>query len=111
MAQLIPVTSAPNQTLRCDLSVDGSTLTLTLQISYNDLAGYWVMGILDANGNMLVDSLPLITGVWPGANILSQFGYLKIGSCFLINTGNPLQDNPGPNDLGKSYQLLWDNTA
>ena len=108
--QIVPLTSAPNQSVRVDLSVDGSTLTLNLKVRYNDVAGYWVMTILDANGNLLLDSLPMLTGIWPAANILSQFVYLKIGSCYLINVSGVAQDNSGPQDLGGPFQLLWSDT-
>lgn len=109
--QIIPLTSSPNQTVRVDLSVDGSTLTLTLKIFYNEISSYWCMSILDTNGNLLLDSVPMLSGVWPASNILGQYGYLQIGSAYLINVSGVSEDNPTASNLGSDWQLLWSDTA
>ena len=111
MSQIIPVTSSPQQTFSTTLQVDGAALTLNLSIRWNAMAGYWVMSISDANDNLLLDSIPLITGWYPGGNILAQYNYLKIGSAFIINNGTSASDYPGQSDLGTNFSLLWDNTA
>ena len=109
--QIIPLTSSPNQRFTVNLQVDGSALTLQLAISWSEMAGYWVMSIFDASGNLQVDSLPLVTGWYPAANLLAQFGYLKIGSAYILNEGSSIADYPTRNDLGSSWVLLWGNTA
>lgn len=109
-AQTIPLTSSPNQAFAVQLQVDGAPLTLNLGIRYSQMAGYWVMTISDASGNLLLDSMPMITGWFPAANILAQYGYLGIGSAFLLNTGNSQSDYPGPTDL-ENWTLIWDDTA
>jgi len=110
-AQIIPLTASPDQTFAVTLQVDGAPLTLNLEIKWSEMAGYWVMTISDVNDNLLLDSLPLITGWYPAANILAQFNYLAIGSCYILNLGNSTADYPGRNDLGTAWALLWDDTA
>lgn len=110
-AQIVPLTASPNQQFNVNLQVDGAPLTLELNLSWNEMAGYWVMSIADSKGNLLVDSLPLITGWYPAANLLAQFGYLKIGSAFILNQGNTFSDYPTRNDLGSGFVLLWGDTA
>jgi hypothetical protein len=109
--QIIPLTVSPNQTFNVNLSVDGNALTLGMGLRFNTMAGYWVLSIYDQDGNIILDSLPMITGWYPAANILAQYGYLKIGSAFLLNAGTSASDYPGTSDLGTGFQLLWGDTA
>ena len=111
IGQIIPLTSSPNQSFSSSLLVDGAALTLQVAISWSELAGYWVMTILDVAGNLLLDSIPLITGWYPAANLLAQYGYLQIGSAFILNEGSSIADYPTRNDLGQSFILLWGDTA
>ncbi len=110
MAQIVPLTQAPNQTFAVQLTVDGNPLTLNLQLSYTAMAGYWQLSIADVRGNVLVGSVPLITGYYPAANILAQYGYLQIGSAYVLNTGNATVDYPTEDSLTK-FSLLWGDTA
>ena len=111
MSQIIPLTNAPDQTLSVILKVDGKVLRLGLNIYFSEMAQYWVMDISDVSGNLLLSSLPMITGDWPAANILAQYGYLLIGSAFLINVGQVSDDYPNSTELGNSFSLLWDDTV
>jgi hypothetical protein len=111
MAQIVPLTNAPIQSLTVTLSVDGAYLTLQFTVGFNEIAQYWVLMIDDQNGNPLVDSIPLITGVWPAANLLAQFAYLAIGSAYIINASGVAQDYPDSTNLGSDFLLLWDSTA
>jgi hypothetical protein len=108
--QLIPLDNSPNQTFTISLSVDGSTLTLKLGINFSSMAGYWLMTVWDASGKCLLSSVPLLTGVWPASNILAQFGYLRIGSAYLISNGS-LADYPDSTNLGSEFELWWGDTA
>lgn len=111
MSQIVPLSSAPVQTFTCQLQVNGQPLTLQYRVAWSSMAGYWVMTVFDVNGNILVDSVPLITGWWPAANLLAQQGYLQIGEAFILNNGNSEADYPLVNDLGVSWSLLWDDNA
>lgn len=108
--QIVPLVQSPNQAFLVQLTVDGKPLTLGLQLNYSIMAGYWQMAISDVNGNLLIASVPLITGWYPASNMLGQYGYLHIGSAYLLNTGDSASDYPGSNDLS-SFALLWSDTA
>jgi hypothetical protein len=110
-AQIIPLTASPNQSFTVQLTVDGNPLTLNLSISWSSMAGYWVMTVYDAARNLLVDSIPMVTGWYPAANLLAQQGYLQIGSAYIINNGAAGIDYPLMNDLGNDFALLWSDTA
>jgi hypothetical protein len=109
-AQIIPLTQAPNQTFSVQLTVDGSPLTLNFVLSYSAMSGWWQLQVANAQNTVLIASVPLITGYYPAANMLAQYGYLEIGSAYLLNTGNSPDDYPGANDL-TAFSLLWSDTA
>ncbi len=111
MAQIIPLTNAPNQSLAVSLNVNGSILRLLLKIYFSEMAQYWIMDISTAAGTLLLSSIPLLTGSWPAANMLAQYGYLDIGSCYLVNLGQIPDDYPNENELGSAFLLLWDDNA
>ena len=109
--QIVPLTNSPNQEFQITLSIDGEDLTLGLSLRYNELAGYWIMAVDDQFSNRLLDSVPLITGAWPAANILGQYAYLAIGSAFVINASNTTaMDYPDSTNLGTDFVLLWGDT-
>ncbi len=110
MNQLVPLVIAPNQTFSVQLTVDGQPLTLNLTLSYSSMAGYWQMAVADVNNNLLIASVPLITGNYPCANLLAQYGYLRIGSAYLLNTGNAPTDYPTDTSLNL-FSLLWGDTV
>lgn len=109
--QLIPLDNSPNQTFQVTVAVDGKNVTFNVTLSYSEPAGYWVMNIKDAQGIDILDSIPLLTGEWPAANILGQYGYLGIGSAYIINASNTPIDYPGKPNLGSDFLLLWSDTA
>lgn len=109
-SQLIPLVQAPNQSFSVQLSVNGAPLTLNLSLSYSAMSGWWQLAVSDVQGNSLIASVPLVTGYYPGANILAQYGYLNIGSAYILNTGASDNDYPTLEDL-TTFSLLWaDNT-
>jgi hypothetical protein len=138
MLQKVSIPIAPNQSFPVSLNVDGNALTLNLTISYNEMAGYWVMSIADVNNNLLVDSVPMICGAYPAANLLQQQRYLAIGSAFIVNVSNTNEssansgngygeggfggggyggeggqggvDYPNASNLGVDFELWWDDT-
>jgi hypothetical protein len=108
--QIIPLTQAPNQTFTVQLLVDGDPLTLNFVLGYSSMSGWWALQIQDVQTNVLVASVPLITGFYPAANLLQQYGYLAIGSAFILNTGNAASDFPSEANLTQ-FSLLWGDTA
>lgn len=109
--QIIPLGTAAAQSLQVALSVDGRPITLRLTIRFNEMAGYWVMTIANSTGVVLLDSIPLVTGSYPAANLLQQYGYLGIGSAYVINASGVAQDYPDGTNLGSDFLLLWGDTA
>lgn len=109
-SQLVPVTSAPNQSFAVSLNVDSSVLLVQLGVRFSEIAGYWVLTIKDRYGNTLVDSVPMITGAYPAANLLQQHRYLGIGSLYLVNASGLAQGWPDATNLGQDFVLLWSDT-
>jgi hypothetical protein len=109
-SQTIPLTNASNQTFSAQLTVNGQPLTLNLTVAYSVMAGYWQLSIADVNGNLLVASVPLLTGAYPAANLLAQYQYLNIGSAYLLNTSDSPDDYPGQNNLNQ-FTLLWSDNS
>ena len=71
--QIVPLTCDPNQTFNSTLSIDGKNKNLKFKVSYKSVAQYWVMTIIDGNtGDIILDSMPLMTGDYPAANVLEQ---------------------------------------
>lgn len=109
--QIIPVTSNPNQLIKTTLNVDGKNLSLQIGLTFNEIAGYWIMQIVNpTNNEILLDSIPLVTGEYPAANLLGQHSYLEIGSAFIINVANSDLDYPDANTLGSDFVLAWGDT-
>lgn len=106
--QLIQLDSNPNQSWQVSVLIDGAVQTFFIQLAYNEIAQYWVMTISDSNQNVLVSSLPLVTGL----NLLQQFSYLEIGSLFIVNvSGVEAPNYPNNTDLGTDFMLFWADTA
>jgi len=83
--QNIPLDSSPNQVWNVSVNVGGQSVPLRLALRYNEIAEYWVATIWDGQGNLLLDSIPFVTGEGIAQNILSQFRYLQIGSATIFN--------------------------
>jgi hypothetical protein len=107
--QVIPLTTQPGQTFQIALSVNNTTVRLTLTFRYNEMANYWVV---DNNGNTILDNVPLLTGSWPAANILDAYQYMGIGSAYVINASNAnVNDYPNATSLGTDFILIWGDNA
>jgi hypothetical protein len=66
------------------------------------------MDIADANNNIVLSDIPLLTGYYPAANILGQYQYLEIGSAYVLDISNDdVRDYPSVNDINTSFVLLW----
>ena len=109
---ILPIVPSMNQNFTCTLPVDSKNITLDFSLTYNTPGGYWFMSITDhETGKLLVDSLPLLPGEYPAANLLSQYSYLEIGSAVLVSvTGDGTM--PTFESLGRDHFVLWgDNTS
>jgi hypothetical protein len=108
-SQILPLTPAAQQTITATLQVNGGSLTLGISQYWNRVGGFWCFDIYSASGALLVSSVPLITGDWPGANILAQYEYLQIGEAYVINQNGAATDWPNDVNLGSGFILLWDS--
>lgn len=109
-SQIVPLSTSPNVAQTVTLDIDASPITLNLITRFSTMAGYWVLTILDQFNNLLLDSIPMITGSYPAGNILGQYGYLEIGSAFVINQSGVAQDYPDSTNLGTDFVLVWSDT-
>jgi hypothetical protein len=105
-SQIIPLSNAQNQTFKVQLAINATQLTLNISVNYSAMAGYWLMTLSDVNGNLLISAIPLITGWYPAANLLSQYQYMRIGSAYLLNVGGLAMDYPDQTSLSQ-FSLLW----
>lgn len=111
--QEVPLTSALNQTMQLNLTVDGNPLVLNIGVQWSVSGGQWLMSIADSGNNPLIESLPLLTGGYPAANLLAQYGYMRIGSLWLLATGQNAtagDASPTSQNLTTEYTLLWGDT-
>ena len=111
MSQIVQVNNSPNQSLRVTLTINGGTQTFRLRLVYNQVAPWWSLDISDDSGNPLVLGIPLLTGVWPAANVLAPYDYMRIGSLYVINQTGAKTDWPDDTNLGTAFTLLWDDNA
>lgn len=112
MDQVVPLSNAPNQTMDVSLFINNETLPLKLTTRYNEQIQYWVMDISDSDGNIILTNIPLVTGVYPAANVLGQYQYLNIGSAYVLNVSNTeSRDYPNNLDLGTDFILLWSDNV
>lgn len=110
IGQIVPLQNLPNQTIQVTLTVDGKNVTRVFKISYNEIAAYWVLSIFDSAGNLLLSSIPFITGNAPAGNLLAQFAYLGLGGATIINASGVPVDHPNNTNLGTDFQLAWYNS-
>jgi hypothetical protein len=108
MQQLIPLTTSPGQSFQVAVQINGASSLFFVTLQYNEVAEYWEMTLRDGNQNLLIDSLPLVTGT----NLFGQFGYLNIGSLYIVNVSGVLSPNfPDDTDLGTDFAMIWGDTV
>jgi hypothetical protein len=79
-------------------------VTYTLRTRWSNLSNCWMLDISDVDNNLLIGSIPLVTG----ADLLEQYQYLEIGGGLIIqNTSGPPDTVPGYSSLGVTSQLLF----
>lgn len=108
--KIIPLTSDPDQFFTCNLPIDNKNITLSFRLRYNSVAEYWVITIADVYGSPVLDSLPLLDGVYPSANLLGQYKHLNIGSAYIAKNGKVDGDRPNDTNLGNEFLLVWSDT-
>jgi len=110
---VIPLTTDPNQSFTSVIPIDGDNRRLNIDLRYNEIAKYWCMTIHDPElRRVLIDSLPLLIGEFPVADLFQQYQHLGLGSATIVAVG-PTEPNTNPCDetLGSSYVLAWGDTV
>lgn len=109
---VIPLTSEPDQSFDCVIPVDGRNIALSLRLRFNTSANYWVLTIADPKTKVVIlDSIPMLTGDYPAADILGQYTYLRLGSACIVKAGNSSLDYPDDLSLGTDFVLVWGDTV
>ena len=102
MTSTLALDNRPNQIVKVVVPGVARSLILFLKLSYNTIAGYWIMGVYDKAKNALVLNIPLLVG----QDLFAQFKYLYIGSVYLVNTGDPALQ-PDDTNIG-NFVLQWE---
>lgn len=102
MTSTLTLNNSPNQTFKTTIPGDTRNLNLTLKLSYNTVAEYWVMGVYDNAVNPIVLNVPLFVG----QDLFAQYQYLDIGSVYLVNMGD-LSLKPDDASIG-NFALQWE---
>jgi hypothetical protein len=107
----VPVKSSPDQQFNIIMPLAGINTAFKVRLRYNTIADYWVLTLSDKSGNLIVDSLPLVTGVASAVNLFGQFQHLGIGGMAIVKMGNNSLDYPNDSTLGTDFMMLWGDFA
>lgn len=107
--RVIPLSTWPDQDIAVTIEVSGKNIPLKLHIRWNFSYRFWFMSITDGNTNeLLIDSLPLVTGEYPAANLLEQYQHLNLGSAIIVPASELVShDYPLQESLGTEFVLMW----
>lgn len=110
--KVIPLMPGANQSFTCTLPIDSKNITLGFTFTWNGFAEYWFMSITDVKTNtLLLDAVPLVTGLFPAADLLGQYTYLGIGSAAVVPVSAVETGIPGKSNLGSDFVLVWTDTV
>lgn len=70
---------------------------------WNKFSACWCVDLADADGNRLVDSVPLVTG----ADLLGQFGYMEFGGQLIAQTDGDPTAVPAFDNLGQEGHVYF----
>ena len=105
----IPLDNYPDQEFSVTVEVGEENVPLILHLRYNTEGDFWKMDVSDGkSGEILISAVPLLTGEYPGADILRQFEYVGLGSAMVIKMSDKAAgDFPNIDNLGTDYVLVW----
>lgn len=76
---------------------------LNMAYKWNRFAACWTVDIQDADGNALLNGVPLVTG----ADLFSQFGYMEFGGQLIAQTDGDPTAVPTFENLGKTGHVYF----
>jgi hypothetical protein len=94
----IPLSAKPQA---FSIALGGVTYKMTLR--WNVPAAAWMLDIADATGNLMVGSIPLVTGV----DLLGQYAYLGFTGQLVVQTDNDPDAVPTFDNLGSTGHLYF----
>lgn len=111
--KVVPLIPGTNQSFKCTLPIDSKNITLGFTFTYNGIGEYWFMSIADTKTNtLLLDAIPLVTGLFPAADLLGQYAYLGIGSVAVVPVSRlAASEIPDKTNLGSDFVLVWTDTV
>jgi hypothetical protein len=83
------------------IALGGITYKMTLR--WNVPASAWMLDIADATGDLMVGSIPLVTGV----DLLAQYAYLGFTGKLVVQTDNDSNAVPTFDNLGTTSHLYF----
>lgn len=105
----VPLDGTHNVRLRITVPLESKNVPLMLHLRYNTEGSFWRMDVYDGlSGAALASGVPLVTGVYPGHDLLAPLEYLGIGSAFIAPLSDALAvDFPDDKTLGSDFVLAW----
>lgn len=102
MATIVKIPVRPSQAQRFRVTLDGAVYNMRL--TYDGAQdGCWILDIGDADGNLLVAGIPLLTGV----NLLAQYAYLGFAGSLVCTTDRGAGEVPTFDGLGVTSHLYY----
>ena len=102
MFSIVPFQATPNHKFSAKVPLDGGNTLLKFRMTYNDIAGYWLVDIYK-NDLLVYSALPLV----PGQNILEQVGYLGVGSAWIVPRSRVQDQWPSMVTLESDWYVIW----
>lgn len=105
MFSIVPMQAIHDHSFRAVVPIDGGNTNLGFRLTYNELAGYWVIDI-SKDEEPVLSGLPMV----PAQNLLEQFGYLGIGSMRIIPKSEAQEQWPSQGTLSSDWYVVWGDT-
>ena len=115
MYTILPLSSAARQVFTLDLAPDGIPLHARIEIRYLPAPDQWMISIWDnANGELLVNQIPLVCSYGQINDLLLPFRHLRdgygLGSLFVLrDTDEPETPDPTGGTL-QQFCVLFGRT-
>ncbi len=112
MAVQIPLTAEPNQRFIAQIPASNGNLTLGFYLSWNRMAEYWMLDLFNPLTQAeYLTSLALVQQGDSRRDFMSQYGYLNLGSAYLVPLTQSAPAQPGLLSWGTDYAMIWDASA
>lgn len=102
MSTVVEIPLTPSQATMFSIVLAG--VTYRMRLTY-DIAqdGCWILDIADANGELMIAGLPLVSGV----NLFAQYAYMDFGGALICTTDRGAGEVPTFDGLGVTSHLYF----